>query len=131
MATCAVFHMTCDEGSDYSVTFNYNDPITGLPNDLTGYSALMQVRTGMDPFSSYDNVNFVLEFVSDSTSSEYGLILGGTAGTIQVQIPGTKLVNLTWDAGVYDIYLKSPSGSQMKFVRGFFTVIPAATKVNL
>lgn len=128
MSTCAVYHITVDEGSDYAVSFLYADPCTHLPVDLTGFSATMQVRP---TYSGYDVTNPVLSFVSDSTSAAYRLALGGTAGTITLTVQSLDTVNLTWDYGVYDIFLKSPTGSYQKFVKGFFTVIPSATKVNL
>jgi hypothetical protein len=112
-----VFHLEIREGTDYSVTFIYEDPVTTLPIDLTSYSATMQVRQGYDGY-----VNPDIDFTITPT-------LGGTAGTIDVFIPASTTKNLQWTNGVYDILLTFGEGSVTKFIDGFVVIIPTVTKL--
>lgn len=116
--TTPVYHIEIQEGTDYSVTFTYEDPETGLPINLTGFTAALTVRQKYD---GYVNPDVDLSFVPT---------LGGAAGTVLVTIPGSSTKNLHWTAGVYDVFLTSSTGRVTKLVGGFFVVIPSVTKIT-
>jgi hypothetical protein len=117
-----VFNIELEAESDLTLTFVYNDSITGLPVDLTGYKAEMQVRQKYD---GYDNQNISLEF---NTNVNGGITLGGTAGTVTLAIPSSATSQYTWTDGVYDLFLVSNTGVRTKFLKGFFTIIQNVTR---
>lgn len=121
-----VFHIEIQEGSDYDTTFYYVDPVTLLPEDLTGYTALLQVKTNYDGYS-YPSVK--LSF--DNSSSDSGLTLGTSAGTIALHIPGSVTTGLLWSQGVYDLVLYDTSNNPTQFIKGFFTIVPGVSNKSL
>lgn len=120
-----IFHIEIESGCDYSTTFTYESPETGLAVDLTGYNALMQVRQG---YNGAANVNVDLSLSSTLNGNGSGITLGGTAGTIGLVINGPDTANLTFNEAVYDIVLTSSSGARTKFIKGFFTLLPSSTR---
>ena len=117
------FHIELTEGMDYSVPFVYQDKVTGLPIPLTGYTADMKVRVGMNgTYDAEQNPDFVLEF-TDTT----GIVLGGTAGTVTLNITAAQTTGLNWNRGNYNLVLISPTGQRIPFVGGFFTILGSTT----
>lgn len=101
----ANFSAQTNQDFDYTLTWS----VDGTPVDLSGGSAIMQLRD--EPASAA-----VLTITSSS-----GITLGGTAGTIRVQITDAQLGAL--EAGVYDYDLLFSSGSvETPLIRGSFTV---------
>lgn len=119
--TTLTHHVEVNEGTDTSFRLFYINSSTGFPFDLTGYSAQMQVRC---EYSGVDNPDAVLRFTSNPNE---GIVIGGTAGTIDVYISYEDTSNQTWTRGNYDLFLISPTGARTRFVKGFFTIIPSST----
>lgn len=117
-----VYHIELDGESDYTVTFVYNDASTGLPVNLTGYKAEMQVRQNYD---GYGDPSTNLVYTTDTGG---GIVLGGTAGTVTVTIPNSATAQYTWTEGVYDLFLISSGNIRTKLVGGFFTIIQNVTR---
>jgi hypothetical protein len=84
------------------------------PVDLTGYTAALQIR----PFSLSTTILY------DASSN---ITLGGTAGTITLDIPATSTALFTWWNGVYDLLLTSSSGVATRLLMGSVTVTPGVT----
>lgn len=84
------------------------------PVDLTGYSAMMQIR-------AYALSTAILY---DATSN---LVLGGVNGTITLTIPASTTQGFTWWFGVYDLLLTSASGVVTRLLEGTVTVCPGVT----
>jgi len=124
------FHIVIDEESTWTQTFISQDELTGLPNDLTGYRAEIQVRTGSDgdTATALNNPYIVLTFNTDGENPS--IVLGGAAGTIQVTIPYSATYQTYWNQGVYSLILISPTGSRKEFLRGFFIIQPNASKLG-
>jgi len=120
-----VFHIELDEGADYSRTFVFEDGETGLPVDLTDYEARMQIRQGYNGQSKRDAV---LSLSSATADHGYGILLGGQDGTVQIVLKGQHTRFLNCNEAVYDLFLIAPSGKRTKFLEGFVTLIPSATK---
>ena len=92
---------------------------TGDPIDITGYTAIMQVR----------------EFITDDdpileASTENGYItMDEENGTFVVSIPTEVTDEL--DApfeGVYDLFITAPNGDAEKVLYGSFTIEKAVTR---
>ena len=88
--------LTIDQGSTFDQKLTIRRD--GVILNLTGYSARMQVR---------ENVDSVTPFI-DLTSPSNGLVLGGAAGTINIQIDAATTAGFTIFAGVYDLELIAP-----------------------
>jgi len=100
-----------DIGFTFQQSFVYksgDDPI-----DLTGYTAEMHIRAGID------DVTPLVEL----TSANGRIILGGTAGTIELLIPhaDTAPLSPTKKAG-FDLKLTSPTGIAALFVEGYIEI---------
>jgi hypothetical protein len=124
------FHIVIDEESDWTETFVWQDELTGLPVPLTGYRAEIQVRTGSDgdTATALNNPRVVLTFTTDGENPP--IVLGGTAGTIQVTIPYSATYQTYWNQAVYSLILVSPTGQRKEFLRGFFIIQPNASKLG-
>jgi hypothetical protein len=117
-----VYHFEIMEGTDFSQTFLYADPSTGLPINLTGYTADMKVKQGADgTYDGYWNPSVILEL-----SSPTQIVLGGTAGTVIVNIAASLTTGLNWNNGVYNLTLISSTGQRIPFMNGFFTILSDA-----
>lgn len=87
--------------------------------NLTGYTAHLQVR------STVDSSTVLL----DLTTENGGIVLGGSAGTIDIVIDETVTQGLTWDSAVYDILLTAGGGGDVtRLFGGTVTVAPAVTR---
>jgi hypothetical protein len=124
------YHICVDEESDWTQTFIWQDELTGLPMDLTGYRAEIQVRTGSDgdTATALNNPYVVLTFSTDGETP--AIVLGGTAGTIQVTIPYASTYQTYWNQALYSLVLVSATGSRQEFLRGFFIIQPNASKLG-
>ena len=117
------FHIEIDEEGDYATQFTYLNYSTGLPVDLTGWRADLQVRIN---YNGESDGTVSLTYTSDTGG---GIVLGGTTGTIDVYIPYTDTTGLSWTRAVYNLFLYSPTGMRKKYAKGFFTIIPSANKI--
>lgn len=124
MSNVVTFNMEIEEEADTSFRFNYNNNSTGLPMDLTGYRAEMQVRKN---YSGDGQTDPVLVFTSDANG---GIILGGISGTIDIFISYEDTMKQLWNHGVYTIVLISPHGGRAPFVKGFLTINRSSTKLE-
>ncbi len=118
-----ILNIELEEKTDFTLRIIFRDDTTNLPVDLTGYSALLQIRpTWGSPI-----------VLDELTSTSGNIILGGQAGTIDmVFIPGdTYLVDQTigWARGTYDLIIIDPDGMRKKLLKGFVTVSRSATLI--
>jgi hypothetical protein len=130
MAQQQTYHIEIDEGTDYSQVFTMTDNTTGLAQNLTGYSARMDVR-GIG-YNSQFSVNIPIAYDSATSVSTRGISLGGAAGTVTVTIPYSDTLAGGWNGGTtgtYDIFLTDTLGVRSKFIKGFFTIKPSTTKL--
>lgn len=78
--TAANITLNAEQGASFSKTWRCRDE-AGDPLDFTTYTARMQVR------ATYESAAALI----DLTTENGGIVLGGTAGTIQVTIDETVL----------------------------------------
>lgn len=124
MAIKQIYHIEVDEGSDTSTRFFYSNGSTGLPVDLTGYRAEMQVK------QNYDGAHSPIVLLTYTSDIGGGIVLG-TQGTVDLFISYVDTTNTLWDKAIYDLYLYPPVGARNKFVKGFFTIIKSVTSYTL
>lgn len=110
--------LMCYQGAtfDYSMTWTS----AGSAVDLTDYSARLQVRESYAAGSA---------LVSLTVGT--GITLGGTAGTIGLEISAedTAAFGFTRDRQfIYDLELESSSGNVTRLLEGKFLVYPEVTR---
>ena len=88
------------------------------PIDLTGYSARMQVRKTLDTDS-------VLLSLSTANGS---ITLGGSTGTVTIEVSPLKMSQLAAGIFWYDIELVSPTGVVTRLLQGRFNVSREVTR---
>lgn len=118
MQTPGVLDLKCYQGAtfDYSLTWSTG----GSAVNLSGYSARMQVR------DTYDSGTAIVSLTSGT-----GITLGGTAGTILLELSATATAALDGTPNtqyVYDLELVSGAGYVTRLVEGRFYVYPEVTR---
>lgn len=111
------YNFTINKGATFSRVVTWKEA-DGDPIDLTGYTARMQVReyaSAADP-------------VIDLTTTNGGIALGGTAGTITLSISSTDTSNVGVDGGVYDLELVSAGGVVTRLLQGFIEFSDEVTR---
>jgi len=105
--------LICKQGSTFTRTITWSQD--GIPVNVTGYTAAMQVR------SSYTSATAVVSLTSGA-----GITLGGTAGTIQITISAAATAGIPAGNYVYDLELTS-GGTVTRLLEGQFIVTPEVT----
>jgi len=103
------YNFTLYKNADFSRLITYTDA-SGTPIDLTGYGASLKAK------KNYASADVIL-----SLSSGDGITLGGTAGTILIEIPKEDILPIEQDALVYSLILIS-GGIDMPFLGGTITI---------
>jgi len=109
------YNIKCPQGATFDKTFTVS--ISGVPMNLTGYTAAMQVR------ETYDSTATLL-----SLSNGAGITLGGTAGTILVSIASTATAAIVEGFYSYDLEIISGGGVTDRLLQGKFVVTPQVTR---
>ena len=107
-----------DITSYQGATFNLNLiwEVGGTAVDLTTYSAAMQVRETVNATSTILNL-----------SSESGITLGGTAGTIGIEVAATTMASAIPGRFVYDLEVTTGS-TVTRLLKGGFQIVPEVTR---
>lgn len=115
MIAPAAHDITCYQGAtfDYSLTYKTN----GTAVNLTGYTARMQVR------ETYDSTGTVFSLTSGS-----GITLGGTAGTIELNISAADTAGAAHGQYAYDLELVSAGTTVTRLMEGYFFINPEVTR---
>ena len=111
MAT--ISNLYVDAGSTYSniITVSASN---GQPLDLTGYTVASQMRKSYASSTSY---NF--------TSSIYN----AAQGKVRLQLTNLQSEAIPAGRWLYDVEIKSPSGTVTRVVEGIVTVNPQITQI--
>ena len=114
MITPGKYNITAYQGATYDLSLTWS--IGGTAVNLTNYTAAMQVR------ENYDSDTAILSLTNGS-----GITLGGTAGTIGINIGYETMGSVVAGQYVYDLELNS--GSEVtRLVQGMFTVESEVTR---
>lgn len=116
-----IINIEIEEKIPYTLSLTYRDETTNLPVDLTGYSAVLQVRSG------FGSPSLLLEL----TNTSGDIILGGVTGAIDVTFTAamSDLSNqpVGWDRGVYDLVIVNSFGKRIKLTKGFVTILRSSS----
>lgn len=115
MITPGDYDITCYQGADYDQSFTVSQGGTAL--NWTGFTARMQVR------EAADSTAYLLNLVNGS-----GITLGGTSGTILVNISNAQSAAVNAGSYAYDLELISASSVVTRILQGAFNVIGQVTR---
>lgn len=113
----AAYDLMIEQGATFNQTVTWKDS-TGAAVDLTGYSARMQFRPSVNAPTVYFS----------ATSSDGRIVLGGTAGTITINISAVETTAFTFVSAVYDLELQSASGVVTRLLEGGVAVSREVTR---
>lgn len=114
MISPGIYNIQSYQGATFNFTATFS--IGGTAVNLTNYSAAMQVR------DTYDSDSTIFSLTNGS-----GITLGGTAGTILVEISAATMGSAT--AGQYAYDLELDSGSEViRLLQGNFEISPEVTR---
>ena len=110
------YNINIEQGStlDIPVVWKSSD---GVPINLTGYTARMQIRrTKADPSILYE-----------LTTENGRLSIDGPQGKVTIRIPAADSAGFTWRRGVYDLEMVS-GDAVTRLLEGAVTVSPEVTR---
>lgn len=111
MAT--ISNIFIDQGATFSTTVTIEDGV-GSPLDLTGYTALAQIRK---TYQSTTATAFTSTFDSDRTT-----------GLITISLTDSQTSSLEEGRYVYDLLISDVSGTKTRVVEGIVTVNPSVSR---
>lgn len=109
------YNFVCPQGTTFSNQLVWS--IDDTPVDLTTYTARMQVR------EKYTSTQKIL----DLTTENGGITLGGSSGTIDINIDSSTTASIVAKNYVYDLELVS-SSTVTRILEGKFIVTPEVTR---
>lgn len=110
-------HLKIIQGATLFEAFTWKDA-NGVAKDLTGYTARAQARTDYDAASPF----------MDLTTANSGIVLGGTAGTIQLKMAAAATAGITATDGYWDLELVAPDGTVTRLLQGSVCVSKEVTR---
>lgn len=126
------YSFTIKQGSDFSLSMTWLDDNSN-PMNLTGYSMSMAIArgVGLTPLLT----------ITSAASTGSRIVLGGTAGTIEIIIADADTAALTasglflpsltnypvFKLGLYDLKYTDPSGSVGYLLEGLVSLDPRTT----
>lgn len=105
--TAGLYDITIEAGATFRLAITWKDD-AGVPINLTGYSARMQVR------ETYEATDTILSL----TSGAGDIVLGGSAGTVIVTVQATTTQKLFHSYAVYDLELEASNGVVTRLLQG-------------
>jgi hypothetical protein len=105
-----------DQNATFSFIVEYKDN-NGLPIDLTGATAKMQVRDT----KGGSKLAFSL------TSPSGGIIIDPTNGKLTIKITPTQTNKLFYPKSSYDIMITDSNANKIKLLEGFMTLSRSVT----
>lgn len=106
-----------EQGATFTATITWRD-VNDVPVNLTGYTARMQIRP------SEASATVTLEL----TTANARITLGGSAGTISLNVTATDTALLGAGAYVYDLELISGSAVVTRLLQGAATIDAEVTR---
>jgi len=110
------YDLLFEQGANFSQVITYKED--GVAINLTGYTARMQVRATLEAAST----------LVELTTGNYGIVLGGVAGTITLGLSASATAAITAGRGVYDLELVSGAGIVTRLLQGVVTISRNVTR---
>ena len=113
MTACScsnTYDLCIQQGATFTKVFRWK--ANGSPVNLTGWTARMQIRATADAAAA----------LIELTTQNARIVLGGTEGTITLNISATDTAGLPAGRGVYDLELVAPNSAVTCLVGGAVTI---------
>ncbi len=116
MATARI-NLRIDKGATFTKYLTWK--ADNAPVDLTGCAARMHIRTKADAAG---------DPLAALTTENSGVILGGTAGTVELRMSAADTSALSFKKGVYDLEVVFTDGTVKRLMEGEVEVTPEVTR---
>lgn len=113
----AAYDFTIEQGATLILPFVWKDS-AGVPINLTGYTARMQIR------ASKTSTAVLLS----ATTADNTLQITAADGKVTIVLPEATTAAITWRRGVYDLELVSAGGVVTRLVEGAVAVSREVTR---
>jgi hypothetical protein len=100
--------LAISQGATFRKRYVWKTGKPRVPVNLTGATARLQVR------SNVVATTVLLEL----TTSNGGISLGGTDGSIELFLSPSATTAIPWSLGVYDLFVYMPSGDTVHLIGG-------------
>jgi hypothetical protein len=114
--SAATLDLIIEQGATYVREFRWLTD--GVPVNLTGYTAKMQVR------ETAASADVLLE----ASTANGKIAIAADAGRVTITLSATETAALEWRSGKYDLELTSPSGTVYRLLKGYVEVSQEVTK---
>lgn len=112
-------NLKIDQGATFTQLVTWKTgPAPGTAVDLTGCTARMHARAKVADALTLLNL----------TTTNGGLVLGGAAGTVTINLTDEQTTLLAWKSAVYDLEIEFPDGTVKRLMRGSISVSPEVTR---
>lgn len=120
MTKPAKLKFTIYQGATFRKRLRWSVKAAGVPIDLTGCKARMQVRAEVES----------TEVLLELTTENGGITLGGAAGTIDLYIGAIDTAVIAWESGVFDLEIQYAAGPDEvgRLIYGTVTVSREVTR---
>jgi len=129
--SAGAYNFTIEQGTTVVKQFTYKDS-AGLPVDLSGYSASMQLREAHTSDGYIDSFNGSVNSATGSSGLAIIITSGSatsTKGTIQLTISAIDTAAYTFTSAVYDLEIKRIADSTVsRLLQGVIVLSPEVTK---
>lgn len=113
-------NFTWTTGTPFSYSFIMRDP-SGRRINLTGYSAVMQLRTALTDTAP----------LAVLSSDNRHLVLDRGAGEVTITVSTAEVIGIAWTTALYDLLLVDPNGSECRVYSGTITVTSGVTRTEV
>lgn len=105
----SLYNINISQGALFEKPFVWS--VAGTPVDLTGYTAKLEILD-TDTGEQIDELSTTLDVNGN------GIILGGSAGTVQIVIKTAMTETFTFQRATYQMELTRPDGEDLPFLYG-------------
>lgn len=116
--SAGTYNFLLERGADFDQLVQWLDS-AGSPIDLTGASALMQIKPAPEVSDVY------LELSTDNGR----IILDPVNGKLHLFVPAAFVSSIGWTNGVYDIFVTLSDGRVKKLLQGNICVASNVTEI--
>jgi len=109
-------NFTIEQGATFNLLLTWK--IDTVPVNLTGYTARLSARVDVED----------TEVILSLTTSNGGITLGGSAGTISLDQTATQTTLLPAGTYVYDLELIAANSTVTRLVQGELLISPEVTR---
>lgn len=109
------YPITFEQGTPFQYVYTWQN--NGTPVDLTGYTGKLHIVTDL-----VNKVPIITVTSDGTTAPNTSLVLGGTAGTVTINLTDAATAAMDYDTAYYSLLVQSPDGVNSKLMEGTVTV---------